>query len=104
MASHLPETPAAPQPPGRRLPAAQLALEAYWLVTRHPLAYGGQILVLSALAMIIQSVMTILVDGFTAGAVSLCGNWVRMLLRSWSAQSRRGRHRAAPDPPSTAAD
>jgi len=68
MASQLPETPAAPQPPGRRLPAAQLALEAYWLVTRHPLAYGGQILVLSALAMIIQSVMTILVDGFTAAA------------------------------------
>src|SRR5262249_43433223 len=63
MASHLPET---QQPPRRRLPPAQLTFEAYWLLSRHPLAYAGQIIVLSALAMVMQAVVTILVDGFTA--------------------------------------
>jgi len=65
MASHLPET---QQPPRRRLPPAQLTFEAYWLLSRHPLAYAGQIIVLSAFAMVAQAVVTVLVDGFTADA------------------------------------
>src|SRR5262249_6219495 len=64
MASQLPETQHLPR--RRRLPAAQLTFEAYWLVSRHPLAYAGQIIVLSAFAIVTQAVVTVLVDGFTA--------------------------------------
>ena len=60
--------PEALPPPRRRLPVAQLAFEAYWLVSRHLLSYGLQILVLSAIAVPAQLAMSILVDAIMAGA------------------------------------
>ena len=63
MANQLPETQQLRQ---RRLPAAQLTFEAYWLVSRHPLAYAGQVVALAALAIVAQAFVSILVDGFTA--------------------------------------
>jgi len=63
MVSHLPETPLLP--PRRRLPSGQLALEAYWLVTRHFLTYASQIFLLSVLAMFVQSATVILTEGLT---------------------------------------
>lgn len=65
MTSQLPETSAADRP---ALPAAQIALEAYWLAGRHWRTYGGQILVLSGLAWIVQFVTTVTVYAAWAGA------------------------------------
>lgn len=63
--SPLPET---PLPPPATLPAAQLALEAYWHVGRHLRTYVGQVFVLSALTWFVQFMMSILVSMATASA------------------------------------
>jgi len=65
MKSSLPET---PLPPPTALPAAQLALEAYWHVGRHLQVYVGQVLVLSALTWFVQFMVSILVSMVTASA------------------------------------
>jgi len=51
VSSQLPETPVRPRP---ALPAAQLALEAYWHVGRHLRVYALQILVLSVVSWMLQ--------------------------------------------------
>jgi len=56
--SRLPETSAPPRTP---LPAAQIALEAYWHVGRHLRIYAGQILVLSVVGGSVQFATYILV-------------------------------------------
>jgi hypothetical protein len=58
MSSRLPQTPAA-MPVA--LPAAQIALEAYWQVGRHFRIYAAQILVLSAIGGVVQFVTYFLV-------------------------------------------
>jgi hypothetical protein len=76
MRSALPET---RPPPRTDLPAAQLALEAYWHVGRHLRTYALQILVLSAVSWFLQLAMSIVVslmmpgagDGAAAGAQQL---------------------------------
>ncbi len=59
MSSRLPET---TLPPRTALPAAQIALEAYWHVGRHLRIYAAQILVLSAVCWFIQLAMSVLVS------------------------------------------
>jgi hypothetical protein len=61
----LPETP--PRTPVA-LPAAQLALEAYWHVGRHLGVYAGQVLALSAVSWLVQFVMGIVFSTIMAGA------------------------------------
>jgi len=63
--SRLPETSV---PPRTSLPAAQVALEAYWHVGRHFRIYAGQILVLSAVSWFVQIAMNILVSMLMARA------------------------------------
>jgi hypothetical protein len=63
--SHLPETPA---PPRTTLPAAQIALEAYWHVGRHVRTYAAQVLVLSAVCGFAQFATYIVVALATARA------------------------------------
>jgi hypothetical protein len=58
MRSRLPETAV---PPRTDLPAAQIALEAYWHVGRHFRIYAGQVLVLSAICWFVQIATNILV-------------------------------------------
>ncbi len=65
MRNRLPETPV---PPRTTLPAAQIALEAYWHVGRHLRIYAGQVLVLSAVSWFVQIAMNILVSMVVAGA------------------------------------
>jgi hypothetical protein len=65
MTSLLPET---PPPPRTALPAAQLALEAYWHVGRHLRVYALQVLVLSALSWFVQIAMGILLSMVMASA------------------------------------
>jgi hypothetical protein len=65
MKSPLPETP----PPLRTaLPAAQLALEAYWQIGRHLRVYAAQVLVLSAVAWFVEMAASILVAMVLIGA------------------------------------
>ena len=59
MSSRLPETSV---PPRAALPAAQIALEAYWHVGRHFRTYAAQILVLSAVTWFVLIAMNILVS------------------------------------------
>jgi len=59
MKSALPET---PPPPRTALPAAQLALEAYWHVGRHLRVYALQILVLSVVSWLFQVATSIVVS------------------------------------------
>lgn len=65
MSDHLPKTSASTRTP---LPAAQLAIEAYWLVMRHAGVYSGQILALSAISWFVQIVVEIVFDIATAQA------------------------------------
>jgi hypothetical protein len=65
MRSSLPET---PLPPRTTLPAAQLALEAYWHVGRHLRTYAAQILVLSAVTWFVEMAVSILVAMVLIGA------------------------------------
>ncbi len=58
MKSPLPETSV---PPRTTLPAAQIALEAYWHVGRHFRTYAAQILVLSAIGGVVQFATYLLV-------------------------------------------
>jgi len=65
MKSALPETP----PPLRTaLPAAQLALEAYWQIGRHLRVYAAQVLVLSAVTWFAELAVGILVAMMLIGA------------------------------------
>jgi hypothetical protein len=59
MRSPLPET---PPPPPTALPAAQLALEAYWHVGRHLRVYALQILVLSVVSWLFQLATNIVIS------------------------------------------
>ena len=59
MSDRLPQTSAGARPP---LPAAQLAIESYWLVMRHAGVYSGQILALSAISWFVQIVVEIVFD------------------------------------------
>lgn len=59
MRSRLPEKSVPPRTP---LPAAQIALEAYWHVGRHLRIYAGQVLVLSAISWFVQLATNILVS------------------------------------------
>ena len=65
MKSRLPET---SLPPRTTLPAAQIALEAYWHVGRHLRIYAAQILVLSAVGGLLRFVTFILVASLMAHA------------------------------------
>lgn len=65
MRSPLPETPLLPR---NALPAAQLALEAYWHVGRHLRIYAAQILVLSAVTCFVEIAVSILVAMMLIGA------------------------------------
>lgn len=67
MSNQLPETPVRPRTPST-LPAAQLALEAYWHVGRHLGVYAGQVLALAAVSWLVQFVMSIVVSTVMAGA------------------------------------
>jgi len=58
MRGSLPET---PPPPRAALPAAQIALEAYWHVGRHFRVYAAQIVVLSAVSAVVLLVAYFLV-------------------------------------------
>ena len=65
MSSRLPETSVPPRTP---LPAAQIALEAYWHVGRHLRIYAVQILVLSSVSWFVQFVMSIVASTVVAHA------------------------------------
>jgi hypothetical protein len=68
--SRLPET---SLPPRTALPAAQIALEAYWHVGRHLRIYAAQILVLSALGGFLRFVTFILCASLMAHGVGYMG-------------------------------
>jgi len=57
--SRLPETSV---PPRTSLPAAQIALEAYWHVGRHLRIYAAQVLILSAVSWFVEIAMNIVVS------------------------------------------
>jgi hypothetical protein len=70
MSSQSPERSAAP------LPAAQLAIDSYWLVMRHARVYAGQVLVLAAICWLVQVTVAIVFDLGTVQA----GSGVRVVV------------------------